>query len=344
MKRIALIFCSFFIPFVSLCGPARAASKDAIEVGRFSSETAIGKPPSGWMLTPEKTSGRRTDYRLVLDEGVPVVRAESNASSSGLMRRVGIDPTEYPIVEWRWKVSNLLKQSSLWQKSGDDFSARLFLTFESNPNELNLFGKVFYATAQMLYGQYPLTKAISYVWGSREPKGTVASSPYTDRVKTFVLENENDPLNMWIVEERNFYEDYQKAFGENPPMLYSVAIMTDTDNTGASADAYYGDVLFKKAAMKEGPPKETAVQRPLIYDTIKKIVMKPNIDRKGQVIRFFGGVFLLALAVFLAFGSSPWPVWKTVLVISFSIGGLFICFEAVFGWCALKACGLRVPF
>ena len=43
-----------------------------------------------------------------------------------------------------------------------------------------------------------------------------------------------------------FYEDYKKAFGEEPPMISGVAIMTDTDNTGESAIAYYGDILFSK--------------------------------------------------------------------------------------------------
>mgnify|MGYP001611254735 FL=1 len=29
-------------------------------------------------------------------------------------------------------------------------------------------------------------------------------------------------------------------------MISGVAIMTDTDNTGESAEAYYGDIVFKK--------------------------------------------------------------------------------------------------
>jgi hypothetical protein len=29
-------------------------------------------------------------------------------------------------------------------------------------------------------------------------------------------------------------------------MISGVAIMTDTDNTGESATAYYGDIIFKK--------------------------------------------------------------------------------------------------
>jgi len=30
-------------------------------------------------------------------------------------------------------------------------------------------------------------------------------------------------------------------------MISGIAIMTDTDNTGESATAYYGDIAFKKA-------------------------------------------------------------------------------------------------
>ena len=40
------------------------------------------------------------------------------------------------------------------------------------------------------------------------------------------------------------YEDYKKAFGEEPTMISGVAIMTDTDNTRESAVAWYGDIVF----------------------------------------------------------------------------------------------------
>ncbi len=62
----------------------------------------------------------------------------------------------------------------------------------------------------------------------------------------FVVESGTVKLNQWVNEERNVYEDYKKAFKEEPPMISGVAIMTDTDNTGESATAYYGDILFKK--------------------------------------------------------------------------------------------------
>jgi hypothetical protein len=76
-------------------------------------------------------------------------------------------------------------------------------------------------------------------------------NPYTDRVIMIVIESGETRLDEWIIEERNVYEDYMKAFGENPPKISGVAIMTDTDNTKESAVAYFGDIVFKKLAKRQ---------------------------------------------------------------------------------------------
>ncbi|MGH8666789.1 MAG: DUF3047 domain-containing protein, partial [Burkholderiales bacterium] len=44
------------------------------------------------------------------------------------------------------------------------------------------------------------------------------------------------------------YEDYKRAFGAEPGRIKAIAIMTDTDNTGASVEAYYGDIAFLSVA------------------------------------------------------------------------------------------------
>jgi hypothetical protein len=61
-----------------------------------------------------------------------------------------------------------------------------------------------------------------------------------------VVESGSTKLKTWITEERNVYEDYKRVFGEEPPLISGVAIMTATDNTGESAEAYYGDMVFKR--------------------------------------------------------------------------------------------------
>ncbi|MEP1705203.1 MAG: DUF3047 domain-containing protein, partial [Marinobacter sp.] len=50
----------------------------------------------------------------------------------------------------------------------------------------------------------------------------------------------------WVTVERDIVADYRKAFDREPPKLVGVAIMSDSDNTGASATAWYGDVSLVK--------------------------------------------------------------------------------------------------
>lgn len=65
-----------------------------------------------------------------------------------------------------------------------------------------------------------------------------------------------------------------------------------------------------------------------------KSILSRNIDTKGRLVRGFGALALLGGAVF-GFTFSIWLGW--VLFAS----GLFVAFEALRGWCALRACGIR---
>ena len=60
-----------------------------------------------------------------------------------------------------------------------------------------------------------------------------------------VVESGPSRVGGWADAARNIAADYQAAFGEVPPMITGVALMTDTDNTGESATAYYGDIVFE---------------------------------------------------------------------------------------------------
>ena len=225
---------------------AQAESDNQLLVGTFS-EAQPGKTlPAGWKpLTFEKIP-THTQYELVKDGGEVVVKAVSNQSSSGITREIRIDPKEFPVVEWRWKVANVLKNGNVNEKSGDDYPARLYITFEYDSTKVGFFEKAKYETVKLIYGQYPPIGAINYIWESKSPIGTMVPNPYTDRVNMIVIESGETRLNEWITEERNIFEDYKKAFGEDPPNISGVAIMTDTDNTKERAVAYFGDIVFKK--------------------------------------------------------------------------------------------------
>jgi hypothetical protein len=225
---------------------SHAQKEGILEVGKFSAESLEKSLPAGWKPLTFKKIDRHTTYTLIKEGNEAVVKAVAESSASGLAREIKINSKEYPVVQWRWKVTNVLKKGDVKRKEGDDYPARIYITFEYDPSRLGFFDKAKYEMIRLLYGQYPPVGAINYIWESNTPEGTMVPNPYTDRVVMIVVESGELKLNQWVSEERNIYEDYKKAFGQEPPMISGVAIMTDTDNTGESATAYYGDIIFKK--------------------------------------------------------------------------------------------------
>jgi hypothetical protein len=244
-KNSVWIFLCFFVFEINY---AAAESDSILEVGKFSGFSVDEKIPNSWQPLTFKNIDKLTGYSLHKDNGQTVIRAESNASASGLIRKIAIDPLKYPWITWRWKISNVFEKGDVSQKKGDDYPARIYITFEYNPDKLSFFEKTKYKAARLLYGEYPPHAAINYIWESKAPRETMVPNPYTDRVKMIVVESGDEYAGVWREEQRNIYEDYKKAFGEEPPMISGVAIMTDSDNTGESAVAYYGDILFLRTS------------------------------------------------------------------------------------------------
>ena len=217
----------------------------AIIAGHFSAATIGAGLPEGWQPLTFKNIERHTSYRLIGDDSGTVLQAVADASASGLVHRADIDPKEYPFIEWRWKVNNVLVKGDVRKKDGDDYPARLYITFDYDPAKLGFADRLKYKTIKLLHGDVPV-RAITYIWESKAPEGTVVPNPYTNWVMMIVVESGKTKVGQWVKEKRNIYEDYKKAFREEPGRITGVAVMTDTDNTGESAVAYYGDIVFKK--------------------------------------------------------------------------------------------------
>ena len=218
-------------------------SSIVLEVGRFSGSRPGSALPDGWKPLTFKKVAKSTVYELVTDGSAVVVKATSDAGASGLTKEVKIDPSVFPVVHWRWKVENLLTRSDVTRKSGDDYPARLYITFEYDPEKVSLGRKLKYKAGRALFGDIPIA-ALNYIWDTKTPVGTVVDNAYTDFAKMIVVETGAAKIGMWVEESRNVYRDYKQAFGEDPPMINGIAIMTDTDNTKERAIAYYGDIRF----------------------------------------------------------------------------------------------------
>ncbi len=235
--------------FICLMGTAvvgLAQGPTKLVVANFSAADEGLTLPDGWAPLTFKKIERHTTYEVVKDGPVSVVKAVSEASASGLTKAVAIDPHEYPIVRWRWKVENVLQKGNVNRKDGDDYPARLYITFAYEPAKVSFGRKLKYQAGRALFGDIPIG-ALNYIWDGQSPVGTVVDNAFTDFAKMIVVESGPKRVGTWVEEERNVYEDYRLAFGEEPPAINGVAIMSDTDNTNERAVAYYGDIVFVRA-------------------------------------------------------------------------------------------------
>lgn len=138
---------------------------------------------SGFMV-----QGGQTDYSLVEEGGTVVVKAVSSQSATGLARVISIDPAEYPVIEWRWKVNNVLQKGDATSKDGDDYPARIYNTFAFDHDGAGFLERLEQETARLIQGQDVPCRAIPYIWGSNSPAGTMIAYSCTDRAMMFVVQ------------------------------------------------------------------------------------------------------------------------------------------------------------
>lgn len=193
------------------------AADTTIPVGLFSRGDL-----SGWQ---EKRFAGETDYQLFRNNSHTALRAQSNAAASGRFKEVSIDLKTTPVLHWSWKIGNLLEGVDEQTKAGDDYPARVYVVFSG--------GLFFWRT-----------RAINYVWSSNQPIGTSWPNAFTANAGMIALRSGPDQLGQWVSEQRNVVEDYRMVFGSEPGRVDAVAIMTDTDNSGQRATAWYGDIWF----------------------------------------------------------------------------------------------------
>ena len=216
------------------------------QVGSFSRQAPGAELSQGWqpwILSPFK---RPTAYHLVSREGKTVIRADAKSSASGLIHPLALNPGTYPLLQWRWKVDELISKADNSQKHLEDAPARLVVSFDGDMEKLTPQDRMMFDNVRILTGQQMPYATLMYIWGNRAPRETVIINKHTSRVRMIVVESGRDQLGHWQEITRNVIEDYRRAFGEEPGRISAVGIMTDTDNTGGNVHAYYGDILFRK--------------------------------------------------------------------------------------------------
>jgi hypothetical protein len=172
----------------------------------------------------EKVFSGRTLYQVVASETGHCLQASSSGAASGLMYPLDLQPQAYPILHWRWKVADTIPGGDARHKTTDDYVARIYVVFP--------------------HWFFPMTRTINYIWANQLPQGEAIPSSYTSRSMMLAVRSGRQHRGEWLEEQRDVLADYRRLFGEEPAKIGAIAIMTDTDNTGQSAQAWYDDIWF----------------------------------------------------------------------------------------------------
>jgi hypothetical protein len=195
-----------------------SASRGLVVADFSSGLDADGAPP-GWQV---KEKAGRADLSVVKDGAIHALRLRSEGTSFSIQKPVDVDPRQFPVISWKWKVTKLPKGGDVRKARADDQAAQLFVAF-ANSN------------------------VISYIWDTNAPQGLVEDTwvPLFLDIKTIVVRSGNDDAGRWLTENRNAYEDYVKLFGQEPPKIAGIRIQINSQHTDTSGESYFADVVFR---------------------------------------------------------------------------------------------------
>ena len=190
---------------------------EPLALGRFSAGIT-----EGWQT---REFEGETSYRIVKLNGRRVLEGNSVSSASSFYLEREIDLAARPVLEWSWRIAGTPAVADERSRVGDDFAARLYVVA---PGE----------------GWIGLPIAISYVWAGQAAAGESWPNPFTPRVIMLALDSGNQNVGEWRTHRRNVQADFLRLFGREVDRLEGIAIMTDSDNGGLRARAWYGDIIL----------------------------------------------------------------------------------------------------
>lgn len=238
MKRIARVLLA--------CAGIALAAPGALP--RFSAAVPGAMLPEGWRLVPF-VRVKPVEASLVTDEGATVVRIRSEAAAGTIAARVDADVAATPVFRWRWKVDRALKAADMTRRDADDYAARVYVAFDLPSSSMTAGERARLALGRFLYGAEVPAAALCYVWDNRHPPGTSAWNTHSAQVRMVVVEGGSARAGQWVEVSRDVEADYRAAFGGRypgpVPRIAGVAISADTDQTGETVTAWFGDLVLE---------------------------------------------------------------------------------------------------
>lgn len=179
-----------------------------------------------------------SSYSTTNEDGVSCLLAESSNSASAILLKERFNVYDFPNIAWRWKVSNVYKKGDCSRKEANDYPVRLYVMFQYEPGNALFENKVKYGIARLLYGKYPPHSSLNYIWANKKQSARFIQDPYSSQAILIPVAAGQEKVGEWLEHRVDIVRDYRAAFGEDPPSMAALAVMSDSDNTGESAMAF----------------------------------------------------------------------------------------------------------
>ena len=216
---------------------ATAADPDTLVVFDAAAETP-GTLPAHWNHVLPKGQYVYTAFTLERSIDGNYLRARSTGAGSQLeITMDSIEPSDYPILAWEWKVDEFPETQWEEEEGQDDFAIRVELVFDFHgtwKNPINILRKGFFTS---VFKRYPPEHTISYVWSVNVPSLEPYTSPESRRMTVIPIESSRYIQGRWINERTNFQDILRTVTPRKDLVLKKIIIRADTDNTGGTAES-----------------------------------------------------------------------------------------------------------
>jgi len=207
-------------------GASMAKENGVLIVGRFSGEELdTNGVPAGWQRKNPGNNSKIAIEREKEDYSLHILRVNDNIA---LGEKISFDIRKYPYLSWRWKAGKLPEGGDIRNRETDEQVGQIYVVFPKFPSPVN-------------------TRSVGYIWDNQAPVGLSGTSTAYSKMKYVVLQSGAVQLNRWIWETQNVYEDYQKLFQEEPPLLGGVVLYINTQHSKSSAEIFYADIFFSSS-------------------------------------------------------------------------------------------------
>jgi hypothetical protein len=202
---------------------------------------------AGWKHLPLSRKKAHTAYTVERDGARSVLVARAAASASLYVAPL-VKPMQVPAtLRWAWKTDAAVPGADNREKRLEDAPLRVIVAFDGDADKLPAGERTQRRLAESLSGRAPPYATLMYLWTDKVAPETLIPSAHTSQLKMLAVGPGlgGGGLGQWQSFERNLAADFRRAYGADPGPLLGVAVLTDTDNTGAKASGRYADLRLQ---------------------------------------------------------------------------------------------------